>query len=404
MYQTITPNNVTVDYPGHIPRRSLIYHSEVVDKTLNPTWKSFDLDLVRVGGPNALVDIEIYDDDPDGAFDFMGKVENIVVKDLLCKGAQLTVLLNKKDAGKIVVNDVVALNQPVPEIKAYQFEVTMVDLPKMDGPFGLCDPFFEIWVRRVPSYSGPGTVPTPICIYRSEIVRKNLKPVFQPFILDLRDIDYYAQNVTIKAYDYDDDGEQEFIGEFTTTFQHLHYPNVRFYLINQSKKKNIGYKNSGICYVKNCTPAPPQDTKFTVFDFYSLKLVGKNIPMEGILKKPDPFFVLSTSKKTISRSDVCKDTQNPDWKPVIISSQDIFCPGCLGVDESITIDVYDWDPDGGHSLMTRVSTSIRNLQLNTARYPLDPKGEIVVSSISASGNPQTTTVAPAYKLVTAGMK
>jgi len=125
-----------------------------------------------------------------------------------------------------------------------------------------------------------------------------------------------------------------------------------------------------------------------------------------VAKSPDPFFVLSTRERTIFRSDVIKNTTKPNWQPAILATNefDYFEGSIFSIDEPIYIDIYDWDPDGGHDrLVDRVITSIRQITLENPRIFLKPKGEINFNNVQRiSSIPKSSS--PAYKITASGKK
>jgi len=63
----------------------------------------------------------------------------------------------------------------------------------------------------------------------------------------------------------------------------------------------------------------------------------------------------ATSLVTIYRSEVIKDNLSPNWKPFSINAVDVG-----GFDAPFTVEVYDFDSDGGHDIIGSTTCTLRD--------------------------------------------
>ena len=110
--------------------------------------------------------------------------------------------------------------------------------------FGSSDPFLQI--SRANERPGEFTV-----VHRTEHINRNCNPVWKPFVIPIRtlcngDLD---RNLKLEVFDYNNNGNHSYIGEFSTTARQLTEgpgPSNIMPCINIKKKNNErGYKNSG---------------------------------------------------------------------------------------------------------------------------------------------------------------
>ena len=96
--------------------------------------------------------------------------------------------------------------------------------------------------------------------------------------------------------------------------------------------------------------------------FRGIKL--KNL--DGLFSKSDPFFVLSShlndpagrTWRPVYRSEVIKNELNPVWEPFETEVAKL-CDG--NKDQSILIEVFDWEKSGKHQPMGSIQTSVNGL-------------------------------------------
>nr|XP_008103759.2 PREDICTED: copine-9 isoform X2 [Anolis carolinensis] len=109
--------------------------------------------------------------------------------------------------------------------------------------FGKSDPFLVFYRSNE-----DGTFT--IC-HKTEVVKNNLNPVWQPFSIPVRALcnGDYDRTVKIDVYDWDRDGSHDFIGEFATSYRELSRAQSQFtvYEVSNPRKKckKKKYINSG---------------------------------------------------------------------------------------------------------------------------------------------------------------
>nr|XP_046237856.1 copine-9-like isoform X1 [Scatophagus argus] len=109
--------------------------------------------------------------------------------------------------------------------------------------FGKSDPFLVFYRSNE-----DGTFT--IC-HKTEVIKNNLNPVWQPFTIPVRALcnGDYDRTVKVDVYDWDRDGSHDFIGEFTTSYRELSRGQSQFNVyevLNPKKKgKKKKYINSG---------------------------------------------------------------------------------------------------------------------------------------------------------------
>ncbi|MGH0132279.1 UNVERIFIED_CONTAM: hypothetical protein FKN15_033920 [Acipenser sinensis] len=117
--------------------------------------------------------------------------------------------------------------------------------------FSKSDPFLEIY-----KLNSDGTEQL---VRRTEVVKNNLNPQWEPFRVSLNSLCSCDFDKTLKllVYDYDSSGKHDFIGEIYTTFNDMHSAStgaeVRWECINPKyKAKKRNYKNSGTLILTQC--------------------------------------------------------------------------------------------------------------------------------------------------------
>ena len=227
-----------------------IGRTEMLKDTLNPSWeKKFVLDYSFE--ERQLLKFEVYDLDSASQrlsnHDFLGRIESPLGV-IVSTGQFISVLKDgPKNNSKIYIHAEELKTSK--EVVQLQFRAEKLD--KKDF-FGKSDPFFVI------SKSFQGSHNWSV-VKRSEIIMKNLSPVWQPFEISAKLLcnGDHERPLKIDVYDWDSDGTHDYIGSLNTTLSKLQLNAIEqtgIPVINDEKKRKKGdkYKNSGILYIAQC--------------------------------------------------------------------------------------------------------------------------------------------------------
>lgn len=99
-----------------------------------------------------------------------------------------------------------------------------------------------------------------------------------------------------------------------------------------------------------------------------LHFQAKDLPKMSPLFRNDPFLAISRSNEdgsysVVARTDPCRSTQNPTWKPMEIRLATL-CNG--DYDRMIRIDCFDNRMNGNHKIIGTCYTTLRSLQADGA--------------------------------------
>uniref|UniRef100_A0A8B9PBS6 Copine 7 n=1 Tax=Apteryx owenii TaxID=8824 RepID=A0A8B9PBS6_APTOW len=216
--------------------------SEVIKSNLNPVFaKIFTVDYYfeevqklrfEVYDSHGHAGVGTHDDD-----DFLGGMECTVGQIVAQKRVTKPLFLKYgKFAGKstiTVISEEISGNNGYVELAFRAKKLDDKDL------FSKSDPFLEIY--RIDDDRSEQLV------YRTEVVKNNLSPVWEPFKVSLNSLCSCEEKRKLRCvvWDYDSRGKHDFIGEFFTTFEEMQ--KVQWDCMNPKYKiKKRNYKNSGV--------------------------------------------------------------------------------------------------------------------------------------------------------------
>ncbi|XP_026162173.1 copine-9-like [Mastacembelus armatus] len=219
--------------------------TEVIDNTLNPDFvRKFVLDFFFEEKQNLRFDVYNVDTRSCNLSkhkDFLGQMFCTLGEIIGSTGSRLERPLSGipgKKCGTIIFTAEELSN--CRDIATMQFCANKLD--KKDF-FGKSDPFLVFYRSNE-----DGTFT--IC-HKTEVIKNNLNPVWQPFTIPVRALcnGDYDRTVKVDVYDWDRDGSHDFIGEFTTSYRELSRGQSQFNVyevLNPKKKgKKKKYVNSG---------------------------------------------------------------------------------------------------------------------------------------------------------------
>jgi len=162
---------------------------------------------------------------------------------------------NKRIKGKLLKiqhGDIIITAEEVSDSKKvviYKFSARKLD--KKDF-FGKSDPFFAVY-RKVNN----GTSDNLLLTYESEVIKNNLNPSWKKGEVKLAKISNsnVDEPLVIKIFDWNRNGDRDYIGEFETSIAELTaFKNKEYDIVNVKKKAKKGksYKNSGVFVSEYC--------------------------------------------------------------------------------------------------------------------------------------------------------
>ncbi|XP_036159423.1 copine-7 [Myotis myotis] len=221
--------------------------TEVVRSCLHPTFsKVFTLDYYFEEAQK--LRFEVYDSHGPGSLscqddDFLGGMECTLGQIVAQKKVTRPLLLKfGRNAGKstiTVVAEDISTNNGYVELS---FRAQKLDDKDV---FSKSDPFLELY--RVNDDQSEQLV------YRTEVVKDNLSPVWEPFKVSLNSLCSCEETRPLKClvWDHDSRGKHDFIGEFATTFAEMQTAfaedQAQWECVNAKyKQKKRHYRNSGL--------------------------------------------------------------------------------------------------------------------------------------------------------------
>ena len=235
-------------------RKVLLAKTRYIENELNPVWEEIVLQVHNLErGIDTPVEIRVTDFDYDGTHDYIGSV-NLSLRTLTFPGQKFP-LRNPSKTEKLFYKNSGLIHALVREGPAdytestiYKYTLTChgkkLDRKDMMG-LGKSDPYFVI-TRAADNVE----------IYRSEIIRAKLNPVWKPFDLTLEACRGLDGVLTITVWDWDKVTKDDLIGEFKTSLRSLSFytKNPDFRLVHKGKVSNLTYRNSGFFHVREMTP------------------------------------------------------------------------------------------------------------------------------------------------------
>lgn len=179
-----------------------LYRSEVIRQSLQPTWQPFDLDVAMIGGIDKPFAISVFDWDLNGSHDLIGSLTTTIREWSFGPWQQAILDGGNQGCGAFYVDNVYHILGVPPLILApgYLLGVSALKLDALDpGITGKSDPFFEIRAR-------PDGFQKDILLYRSEVVKQNLNPTWQPVTINSSLLGGFDKPFDIVVMDFDDNG------------------------------------------------------------------------------------------------------------------------------------------------------------------------------------------------------
>ncbi|KAM8776353.1 copine-7 isoform 2-T2 [Rhynchonycteris naso] len=221
--------------------------TEVVRSCLHPVFsKVFTLDYYFEEAQK--LRFEVYDSHGPGSLgfqddDFLGGMECTLGQIVAQKKMTRPLLLKfGRNAGKstiTVIAEDISTNNGYVELSFRAWKLDDKDV------FSKSDPFLELY-RINDDHSEQ-------LVYRTEVVKNNLNPVWEPFKVSLNSLCSCEETRPLKClvWDHDSRGKHDFIGEFTTTFAEMQRAfsedQAQWECVNAKyKQKKRHYKNSGV--------------------------------------------------------------------------------------------------------------------------------------------------------------
>ena len=395
---------------GEGETKRLVFRSEVVRNSLNPSWKPFSIDLAECGGEDVPLLWSAYDWDPDGGHDFigsftatLGQVEQQPKFIFMNPARRSTFGKPKPQSGEFLVASCRRAVVPAKVLpRALRIVFRGEKLSKKD--LFSSDPFLILYGTPYPTASGlpphiawyqeglrrqaasasaPGpSTPTatpaaasgrapPVLIAKTEVIKKNVNPTWSALELPLELTGGLTAPMTIVCCDFNSDGTHAEIGRCVASLKTLSSPDPLLPLINPERRGVGGYQNSGLLRVSSVEEVhgypehKPLAYDFSVsmrklarMDFGGLGKCDPFIHVSArLLSQPDPSRPPDSRDLVVFKSEIIPKTLSPVFKPFQLSVLD-----CGGMDNRLLFQVFDKDPKG-QELVGDFSTSLRELTM-----------------------------------------
>eukprot|EP01125_Pyxidicula_operculata_P008851 TRINITY_DN2932_c0_g1_i1.p1 TRINITY_DN2932_c0_g1~~TRINITY_DN2932_c0_g1_i1.p1 ORF type:complete len:1155 (+),score=289.25 TRINITY_DN2932_c0_g1_i1:9-3473(+) len=373
----------------------VVAKTEVIHKhTSGVQWKPLKIDPRLTGGIFTEIIIDVYDHNKKSLqHDLIGTVKTSI-HTLLMSNPRFPVIKESKkgnigylNSGTLFVVDFKADYQPPqPDPIRFTFEVCAKELDRKDLS-GTSDPYFIILTRPFPSVSKPyhwdiqrevATMPKEtdiVPIYKSEVVKHELKPVWNSFDLNVADFGGYDNDLKVQVWDRERTGLHNFIGEFQTTLREILMPQNKFPVMNKKKTYSTIFPHSGTFSFQRVISVPPV-TDYVYPIGFKVEFKAEKIERLDLMgfANSDPFFTIvarpymSPTPVRVFKSDVILNSRNPEWRPFEMSVQRYG-----GLDSTIKFEFWDQDPKGKCDFIGEFKTTLRELSF----YKSNPSFAIV---------------------------
>jgi Ca2+-dependent lipid-binding protein len=95
-----------------------------------------------------------------------------------------------------------------------------------------------------------------------------------------------------------------------------------------------------------------------------VKMNGRNLDKKDMFGKSDPYIIISKKMDdgtwtNVHKSDVIKNTLNPDWQPFSIRVASLISGNS---ERPLRFQIWDWDNDGSSDFIGEFTTSYTQLQ------------------------------------------
>ena len=379
----------------------VIRKTEVIRKTLNPTWNALEIPLALAGGMHQRLMIVCYDYNDDGTHSEIGRCYPSLK--MLSSPDPLIPLINPErmgeakglrkyaNSGLLRVSLCAPLaEQPPAPAPAYDVAVSMKSLARMDfGGLGKCDPFIQI-SARVFGLPHPEARPVAneVVVFKSEIVYKSLAPTFKPFQLAVLDCGGMDGPLRFQVFDKDPQG-QELVGEFFVTLREMAFAQYNTYFLKNPKHFSA---HSGVVTFNSVSPSfqlqqSPQAAP--AFDLHcsALRLASAHYHLAFAV------FAGQGGAQLLS-SEVVANSRDSAFKPLRFEVHH-----CGGLDAPLYFEFADYIKPSQPAVVGGFTTSLRELTLAHGALPpipiIDPK-KLKSMGYKSSGDFQVTLVEPLY--------
>jgi len=210
------------------------------------------------------------------------------------------------------------------------------------------DPFCVV------SLKGSGTQSRFVEVGRTERISDNLHPVWQKKIV----LDYnFEERQTLKFDIFDSDSsassldDHDFLGSVECSLGEI---------VSMQSKGFSKPLNGGKGATIHITAEELSSNK----EQLTLKFSAKKLDKMDWFGKSDPFIEILRSTESnqyilVHRTEVIKNTLNPDWKSFQISNRSLSNGDD---DRDLRFDVYDWNRSGTHEIIGSFHSSVRKLR------------------------------------------